>query len=95
MIYLLLTLKFGTPKVILPPDFGMRISFVLNQMTISNDFNIKNLKIDITIHNSKIDGILFIDSIDSSFCKFKSKELVQLKADIIEKSLDLIINMKK
>lgn len=64
-------------------------------MTISNDFNIKNLKIDITIHNSKIDGMLFMDSIDSSFVKFKSKELVKMKADIINKSSDLIINMKK
>lgn len=95
ILCLILSLKFNPPKVVLPHNFGMKISFELNQMTISNDFKMKNLKADITIYNSKINGIIRMDSIHSSFVKFKTKELINLKADIIDKSVELIINLKK
>lgn len=95
LIYLLLNIKYNSPNVVFPHDFGMKISFILNQMTISNDFQMKKLIEDILILNSKVSGTLGIYSVKSSFVEFKTKEFIKFDANIINKSIDLSINLDK
>lgn len=95
VIRLLLGLKFQTPQIVLPHDIAMKLSFVMKQMSISNEFKMSNFKADVKIINSKVEGSVGMDSVDSSFVKFKSKDIVKLNADINEKTIDLKINLKE
>ncbi|KAK8846214.1 hypothetical protein M9Y10_020220 [Tritrichomonas musculus] len=94
LINYLLNVNMSSYEVAFPHELALKVSFVLNQMSISNDFVMKNFLADINLSNSKFDVSVGLDSVNSSFLKFVSKDVVKMKMDIEQKSLDLVVNLE-
>lgn len=81
-------------EVALPHELGLKLSFILNQMSISNDFIMKNFVTELQLSDSKFDISVGMDSVNSSFLKFVAKDVVKMNMDIEEKTLDIVVNLE-
>lgn len=84
--------KFDLP---VPKSLGIKskINLTLDQVSLSNDFVMKNFNANVNINHSKIDLSVGMDSISSSFVKFESKDLAKLNVDLEEKEIKLALNV--
>lgn len=94
LINYFLNTNMSSYEVAFPHELGLKLSFIMNQISISNDFVMKDFSTELLLSNSKFDISVGLDSVNSSFLKFTAKDVVKMNMDIEQKTLDIVVNLE-
>ncbi|KAK8838342.1 hypothetical protein M9Y10_035765 [Tritrichomonas musculus] len=95
LVNYILNLKLPLNNIVLPNDFELKLSLKLNEMSLSDDFKINDLIVDAILNNTKIFASIKMDSISSSLINLKSKDVIQMNANLKQKEIDLTVNLQE